>query len=154
MKLSYGDSPDGRKRESLARNGKAHDISAGAAIGFRRRAVSWLGLLLLAFNLVAGGAQPSAKAAFPPSDHITICTVAGMVALDQDGRTQQPSPHESVCGFCLPLMHAGAMAPMADWIGYRRIASDAGEAESADQRRPVPGQGFSPHSARAPPPPL
>jgi len=141
-------------RIGQGRHKKADGISTGAAIGLRRRVASWLGLLLLAFNLVAGGAQPSAKAAFPPSDHITICTVAGMVALDQDGQTQQPPSHESVCGFCLPLMHAGAMVPMADWIGYRRIASNTGEAEPADQRRPVPGQGFSPHSARAPPPPL
>jgi hypothetical protein len=139
------------------RRGQVYDTSTNAPSGLTRlRIAAWLKLLLVVFNLAAGSAQSLAgTTAIPvPQDHITICTAAGMVVLDHGGQTRQPSAHESFCGFCLPLMHSGVIAPGIEASGYRRFASNVGVLPPVDHRRPVLREGFNPHSARAPPPPV
>lgn len=100
-----------------------YDISTGTPLGRVRRAVAaWLGLLLLTFNVVGGGALParSAEDGLAPfaqeifGDRIVICTAAGMVVLDRNGNPVSPeggSGHGELCAFCLPLMHGGVNAP-------------------------------------------
>lgn len=83
---------------------------------------SWLGLFLLAFNVLGAGSLPARAEGATPlfaqellGDRIVICTAAGMVVMDRDGNildTQGPSSaHGNFCAYCLPLMHGGAQAP-------------------------------------------
>lgn len=88
---------------------------------FRRHVVSWIGLILLAFNVLGAGSMPAQAEGTTPlfaqellGDRIVICTAAGMVVMDRDGNildTQGPSAHTSFCVYCLPLMHGGVQAP-------------------------------------------
>jgi len=143
---------------------KAYDTSADASSGlFRRRVVSWLGLWLLAVNLIVGGILPARSAEAGPapfaqdilSDRIVICTASGMLVVDRDGKPVdeggQPSSHDGICVFCLPLMHSGASAPAAD-IGIALPSLSATVVALADSyRRPVLRAAHNPHPARAPP---
>lgn len=85
--------------------------------------VSWLGLILLALNILGAGALPAQAEGGTPlfaqellGDRIMICTAAGMVAMDRDGNiidTQGPSSgYTGFCVYCLPLMHGDAATPV------------------------------------------
>ncbi len=76
-------------------------------LGTRRVVVAWLGIALLALNLLAGAALPVSP---PPADGgLQICTSHGLITLGPDGRPVSGPHHQSdgFCVFCLPLMHAG-----------------------------------------------
>lgn len=88
----------------------------------RRLVASWLGLILLAFNILGAGAVPAQAEGSTPlfaqellGDRIVVCTAAGMVVMDRDGNiidTGDSSAHSNFCVFCLPLMH-GVAKPAA-----------------------------------------
>ncbi|WP_173979576.1 hypothetical protein [Magnetospirillum sp. UT-4] len=66
-------------------------------------------LLVLLFDLF-GGLLPLAP---PPAlDEHFICTVGGIVRLDEQGRDGGAAP-EGPCVFCLPLMHGSGLPPGA-----------------------------------------
>lgn len=81
--------------------------------GSRRILGAWLGLVLLAFNLVAGALVPvGARAAEGPEiafarllegEHMVVCTAGGLVEIDPKGGTAPD--HTAFCVFCLPLMN-------------------------------------------------
>lgn len=81
----------------------------------------WFALLLLLFNVVAGGVLPGTANARETSlsdlsGSMVVCTAAGMVVLDHDTQAAGTAgDHSYVCALCLPLIHAGAAlsAPMA-----------------------------------------
>lgn len=104
---------------------KAYDLSTGGSLGRVRRAVSsWLGIALLALNVLGAAAIPgrAAEEGLSPfaqellGDRIIVCTAGGMVVMDRAGHgvhTGQASGHSDFCVFCLPLMHGGAQVPLA-----------------------------------------
>ena len=73
-----------------------------------RTVIAWACLALLAFNLLSGAALPGQPAA-AGTNGIVICTAVGMVVLDPPSTPAngQSRKHETVCVFCLPLMHGG-----------------------------------------------
>lgn len=100
---------------------RVYDTSTDPSRGrIRREIVSALGLLLVLFNLVAGVLLPSsANAAKSPlleeifGDRIVICTRAGMIVLDADGKpVSQSGTVDPMCVFCLPLMQGSADTPV------------------------------------------
>jgi hypothetical protein len=127
--------------------------------------MSWLGLFLLLFNVAGGGAipPPSAHAGATPLfaqellsvDRTVICTAAGMVVLGRDGKpvdeNRPHAPHDGFCVFCLPLMHAGAVAPVADSGAVLPPASSAPLVFADGYRRSVRPSVHNPNPARAPP---
>lgn len=100
-----------------------HNTTTGPSLGHVRQiVVSWLGLILLALNILGAGILPAQAEGSTPlfaqellGDRIMICTAAGMVAMDRDGNiidTQGPSSgYTGFCAYCLPLMHGDAAAP-------------------------------------------
>ena len=123
---------------------------------YRRRIVSWAGLLLLAVN-VAGGSvlpilPPHSDTHFVADD--TICTQVGMVAHNNSIPLSGHAPHQApgLCAFCLPLMHGGidtvSDAPLLPQpVGvYARITKLVPPAN-----KPVSTWLFADNGARAPP---
>ncbi|MGE5476693.1 MAG: DUF2946 family protein, partial [Bacteroidales bacterium] len=96
-----------------------YDTSTDRRTGAVRRAVmTWLGLLLIVFNVLGTAALPARAQALSSAEpgHIEICTAAGIVLLDVDGSDLHPAgglQHAPLCQFCLPLAHAGASVPTA-----------------------------------------
>lgn len=98
---------------------RCYDIRTAPRGGaVRRRCVAWLGLLLIAFNILGGAALPSRADASPLSlapvhDWIEVCTSAGLVVMDRDGNILPSDGGRQggvVCPFCLPLGHSGVIA--------------------------------------------
>jgi hypothetical protein len=139
------------------------DASTDPSLGLvRRKVASWLGLILLAFNLLAGSgftaqASENSSPAFGQEllgDRIVVCTAAGMVVMDRDGHvldTNGNSGHIDACVFCLPLMHSGAGAPAAEVGLVLPVLSSAEQAFLDSYRLPDLRQVHNPHPARAPP---
>lgn len=97
-----------------------YDLSTDRALGrLRREAVSALGVLIVAFNLIAGIAVASSSAAgLAPyleesfGDRIVICTGAGMIVLDAEGNpVRRDDGVDTLCAFCLPMVGGIADAP-------------------------------------------
>ncbi|MGO8738933.1 DUF2946 domain-containing protein [Rhodoblastus sp.] len=96
----------------------AIDRSRGRA---RREIVAALGALVVLFNILAAGLLgASAQAAGSPllgdpsGDGIVICTGAGMIVVDHNGKPiedKNGAVHSALCPFCLPLMQGHAKAP-------------------------------------------
>ena len=117
------------------------DRSRGRA---RREIVAAIGALVVLFNILAAGflgasAQAAASRLLGDSagDGIVICTGAGMILVDHNGKPiedKSGAVRSALCPFCLPLMQGHAKAP--DPVGVapapvaRRIAP-AREIESA-----------------------
>ncbi|TAN55574.1 MAG: DUF2946 domain-containing protein [Magnetospirillum sp.] len=124
-----------------------------APAGFRRF-VSWLGVFLVLFNLIASGLLPAAASPLA-GERIVVCTAQGMVVLGADG---QPSAtdegaerHADLCAFCLPLMHASG-APQPVLLGLDALPARAIGSFAAPVSAPLPParpEGIS--SPRAPP---
>lgn len=99
---------------------RIYDLSTDRALGrLRRDVVSALGVLIVAFNLLAGIAVASTSAAgLAPyleesfGDRIVICTGAGMIVLDAEGNpVRRDDGVDAVCAFCLPMVSGIADAP-------------------------------------------
>jgi hypothetical protein len=143
---------------------KRSDVTTNGSGGLlRRKIASWLGLVVLAFNVLGPGAMPAnaagaGTAAFAQglnSDRIVVCTAAGMVVMDRDGNIldEEAGAAGGLCVFCLPLMH-GTVHAAAHAIA---IAVDCGPKKvvgphlpfTLDIGRPANLAGAS--SPRAPP---
>lgn len=95
---------------------KCYDTASDPSVGRARRAVTtWVGLFLLLFNVVAGGALPAQAANALSDDHLIICTAGGMAVIDRNGTPVTPdhAGENGFCGACLPLNHAAVMTPVA-----------------------------------------
>jgi hypothetical protein len=96
-----------------------YDTSTDRRTGAVRRTVmTWLGLLLIVFNVLGTAALPARAQGLASAEpgHIEICTAAGIVLLDVDGSDLHPAgglQHAPLCQFCLPLAHGGASVPTA-----------------------------------------
>jgi len=145
---------------------KTYDTSTDGSVGLLRREVaSWLGLLLLTFNILAGGTLParaegSAPAPFAQAllgDRIVVCTASGMVVMDRDGHVVDPGTtgggHAELCVFCLPLMHGGVQAPTlsAAIVDIFAPVVPVGEFTAVDQSVAKPVRLTGASSPRAPP---
>ncbi|HYH20370.1 MAG TPA: hypothetical protein VD995_17330 [Azospirillum sp.] len=90
----------------------------------RRTFAAWLGLLLLAGDLLAVAALPTAGTATRPpafvaglsGSAIVICTPGGLLVVDRDGKPvdpETPRTRADLCVFCLPLTCGGMDVPPA-----------------------------------------
>ncbi len=117
----------------------------------RRTIASWLGVVVLAFNLLAGLALPADA---PAGDSLEICTAHGPVFIDQAGHPV-PSPQTvpgGVCVFCLPLMHAGAAPPpLLGFVIQRGEAAFLVMRAPATEPAPIPVRLATAAHPRAPP---
>lgn len=78
-------------------------------VRLKRQIISWIGLVLLAFNVAGGATLPFPVIGSNTFDD-TICTQSGIRPLRTDGPLQKSGDHPSspqVCIFCLPLLHGG-----------------------------------------------
>lgn len=141
-----------------------YDISTDPALGrMRRIVVSWLGLALLAFNLLASSglaaqAAEQGPAAFTQEllgDRIVVCTAAGMVVFDRDGHPvngDTGSGHSDLCVFCAPIMHGSLQTPVA--ISFVITPVEHRQPDLQPERltsAPKPAQLSGSASPRAPP---
>lgn len=115
------------------------DLNADPSLGrVRRRLASWLGLLLLAFNVLAAAALPArAESALAQSlmdGRIVVCTAAGLLVLDQDGRALPASDHAQFCVFCLPLLHGGVDVPATPVLADRPTFAPAALLPAGENR--------------------
>lgn len=100
-------------------NQRGYDLSTSPSLGRgRRRIASWLGLLVLAFNVLGASAMPARGESSPLAlalgeGRMVVCTATGMVVLNADGTPAESGipAHDSLCAYCLPLMHGAAAAP-------------------------------------------
>jgi hypothetical protein len=143
---------------------KRYDSQLDRTLGrARRKIASTLGVLIVAFNIIAGvGLGASAKAASPMfadvlGDHIVICTAFGQVVVDHEGRRlSDQAPHTPPghlgpqCVYCLPLMQGNLIAPSPQSAAIVRQASAAPPAASASAQ---PSDLFRPLTLRARGPP-
>lgn len=81
------------------------------AVARRRVVCGWVGLVVLAFNILGGFVLPARAAdGFGGNSLMVVCTAAGLVTVDvgapgsgRDDRVRQ----DGLCQFCLPLAHGG-----------------------------------------------
>ncbi len=90
----------------------------------RRTIIAWACLVLLALNLLVGTALPG-KPAAAGTGGIAICTAGGIVLLDSSGAPRDSQRHDSVCVFCLPLMHGGLNHANSPDLAAPRISTTA-----------------------------
>lgn len=138
-----------------------YDLSSDGSLGrLRRSFVSWLGLLLLSFNIF-GAATVSAQAAGTPlfaqellDDQIVVCTAAGMVVLDRNGTpvgNGNGAAHRDICSYCLPLMHGGVQTPALLTVAILTPSLDQERFATPTPAAPTPVLLAGSASPRAPP---
>lgn len=80
-----------------------------SAFSMRKRGIlaAWLGLVVLAFNLVATMLPMAPPSSDLLSSRFMVCTAYGMISVAVDGQQKEtPAAPDPLCVFCLPLMHA------------------------------------------------
>jgi hypothetical protein len=78
----------------------------------RKAVVSWVGLLVMALNLMVGFAPQAAVLPELAHDELAICTSAGIVIIDEDGQSSRAEIRDGIsCVFCLPLLHGSLLTP-------------------------------------------
>lgn len=129
----------------------------------RRRLVSWVGLILLVFNIFGAGSLPvRAEGTGTPlfaqellGDRIVVCTAAGMVVMDRDGNIINTGPtsssHGDLCVYCLPLMHGAAQAPASMALAADAVFAGEEKYLPAEPAAAVPTRLPGAASPRAPP---
>lgn len=106
----------------MSRCARTYDLEIDRARGrARREIVAAIGALVVLFNILAAGflgatAQAAASRLLGNSagDGVVICTGAGMILVDHDGKPigdKGGAVHTALCPFCLPLMQGHARAP-------------------------------------------
>ena len=98
-----------------------YDTATDPSRGWIRREVaSALGMLVILFNLIAGTAVAATTAGGAPflddafGDRIVVCTGAGMIVLDAEGKPVDGGDTIApLCVFCLPLVGGAVDAPAA-----------------------------------------
>ncbi|MGE5477944.1 MAG: DUF2946 family protein [Bacteroidales bacterium] len=120
-----------------------------------RLPTAWLGILLVAFNLLAGSVGPTTAAPTAADGLIVVCTVGGMRMVDPaaaPGDTQLPaSAADGLCVFCLPLVHAGSAAVADEFRAMPPTVTVVARAPFSVHDAPVATRRHSPHASRAPP---
>lgn len=138
---------------------KIYELSTNAALGRgRKNLMAALGALLLIFNIfgaVALGARADARAPMLSDlsgDRIVICTGAGMIVIDRDGKpVNQPSGQaQQLCPFCLPLTHGGAAPPAAVALNFCGVVARAESPAVVALALPAPRL-WRPSAPRGPP---
>ncbi|TAN53459.1 MAG: hypothetical protein EPN26_07010 [Rhodospirillales bacterium] len=127
----------------------------------RRRIMSWTGLVLLAFNLIAGTLMP-VQAADPLGQSVQdvlegrglICTTLGLKAVGPDGGLALPgaeSESAGLCVFCLPLMQGGLDQPPSLVLTDRLYPASDLKFQQIVQAFPPTLEGYRQAAPRAPP---
>lgn len=125
------------------------------SVARRRLVCGWVGLVVLAFNILGGFVLPARAAdGFGGDAIMVVCTAAGLVSVDvgaqqsgQDGRVRQ----DGLCQFCLPLLHGGAVSCAAPALVVR-FETTATSIAWAVVGRSVPVRlGWGAQSVRGPP---
>lgn len=118
-----------------------------------RLPTAWLGILLVAFNLLAGSVGQTAGAPTAADGLIAVCTVGGMRMVDPaaaPGDTQVPAA-DGLCVFCLPLVHAGSAAVADEFSPMPPPVKAVALAPFSVHDAPMATRRHSPHASRAPP---
>lgn len=104
----------------LSRRHKTYDLTIDPARGrARREVVGALGAFILFFNVLAATLLGASAHAGSPmlgdlnGDRIVICTGAGMIVVDHNGKPVEQKSGEAgtLCPFCVPLMQGCAAPP-------------------------------------------
>lgn len=105
----------------MSRRKQIYDLEIDhARNGAHRGLVATIGALVVLFNVLAATVLGASAQAGSPllagsaDDGIVICTGAGMIVVDHDGKPIQGKggpAHKALCPFCLPLMQGHAKAP-------------------------------------------
>lgn len=136
-----------------------YDTSTDRRLGaVRRRLVAWLGLLLLAFNVLGAAILParadSVSSSLAPSfDRIEVCTNAGIVVIDRNGNvipSDGSAQGGKICPFCLPLGHSGATATEVVGLAVRPPPPTVLDGFSVEHTEFLPAEPFRSASPRAP----
>ena len=91
---------------------KRYDVAIDVTLGHSRRILaSWLGMLVLAFNVSATDLLASDTRVLDLSGDTVICTPAGLITVTPDGHVDRATTSGGICIFCLPLMNATVVAP-------------------------------------------
>lgn len=132
--------------------------AAPASRGWLRgRMAAWVGIILLAFNLLAGEVLPAHF--LPPSNDPTaigfdyeICAAYGQ-ADHQSGNQNSPANSHGgqICVFCLPLLHGGLGLPMAAVAVVPPQAAPRRLALAQEPQQAVSARVWPSASPRAPP---
>jgi hypothetical protein len=120
-----------------------------------RLPTAWLGILLVAFNLLAGSVGQTAGAPTAADGLIAVCTVGGMRMVDPAAAPGDALPPASapdgLCVFCLPLVHAGSAALTEEFRPVPPPVTAAAVAPFSVHDAPIATRRHSPHASRAPP---
>lgn len=115
-----------------------------------RRATAYTGLVLLAFNLIAGALLPARASSTDGPAY--ICTALGLKAVGNDeGQPAEAGQSAGLCAACLPLMQGGLDAPTdTAAINVRFVYSRVDVPPPTGQAFAAPPH-HSPQSLRGPP---
>lgn len=117
----------------------------------RRGLVSWIGLILMVFNILAGLALPGQQAQARDGRQI-ICTAAGMVSIpDGPETTAPPVSYTDLCQDCLPLMQGWTALPVPAVVPMPALAQDKAQLQPALALHLPPSRLPGSASPRAPP---
>lgn len=116
----------------------------------RRGMATAVGLLVLAFNVLAPQILPPSPRQSAPS--IVVCTSLGLAEIDVESAPPDGTSHRAgLCAFCLPLLHGFVQVPA--WIALTTPpwADIAATATPATDQHTLSIKPRSPAAARAPP---
>ena len=143
---------------------KPYSQALDTAVAKARRAVaSWLGLLLILFNLVGAGALALRPTDSTPSlftqalrqDVVVVCTASGMEIFDRSSGkpidSGSPASSGGMCVFCLPLLHGTTITASADFATTEPAFSRLAVVPPPTDILSALTAAVSPYPARAPP---
>jgi hypothetical protein len=130
-----------------------------AAHHARRKVVAFLGILIVLFNIVGGFSKGLAGDNSSPAltdltgDLIVICTGAGMIVVDRDGKPVDPGSGglPEICPFCLPLAHGAVAAPAAPVLSMPILTGSVDVSMPKEAASPKCVRLANAHSPRGPP---
>ncbi|MCI4678734.1 DUF2946 family protein [Rhodoblastus acidophilus] len=146
----------------MSRRARTYDLAIDRARGRVRCDVAAVAsALVVLFNILAAGLLGAeAQAAGSPlltdlsGDGVVICTGAGMIVVDRNGKPiDDPSgaPHRTLCPFCLPLMQGHAKAPDPVAAAPAPVSRQVAASRPRFNARPAALQYASAAQPRAPP---
>ena len=131
--------------------------SHGLLIKARCEVVSWFAILLLAVNVLAGGALPAHPISPSANDSAGLLAAAMEICYEHDP-AQQPSglpgehdDHGLHCVFCLPLLHGGLALPDTVATIEKPVETKGSFAFAIEQQQIFPARFRSFAAPRAPP---
>ncbi len=139
---------------------KSYDLATDHAAGRAwREAVALIGGLIILFNIAAGLAAGLAVRDASPmlaeldGEHFVICTGAGMIVVDRDGKPteQKRGGAPQLCPYCVPLMQGCADAPAAVALAAEPVAGQPVETPPYEVFQPRLPRLIAAAQPRAPP---